>query len=623
MAFKENDNASIKINNIPATSGVSFGPLPLQPGLNVVVVSVKAQDGTVKNYNFKITRGDVVSPLPDVSNPPVIDFKATNVTKTSVKLTWNAIANSDSYEVTRVSGSPSTVTGVTYFEDSQLTEDTDHTYTLVAKNSVGNSIPLTIVVHTLGSAPAKPSGFSTSGVYFDSVGLQWDLVHKALTYTVMRNVAQKVYESNLTVFKDRTVTEITYYDYALTAKNAYGVSEAVYLRVQTPAAPLMTVSEPIIAKGKVYFEFDVIENASEYHLNRNPHWAFIKNPDGTYHVTYDNAVTGEKKDLGNVSMKGNKIPFYEEGLDAGDYSYKIKAVVTNPDGSTSVTPEIDVNTTVTEGATTPPGTGTPEIGAPDTGTSNGNGNGGSGGSFGGSYGGGSGGGISAPNTAKVDVPIYDPNASPAGDKGYGWSVGLIPFTEVLPTQGKFSDIADHWCRECIEKLLTLNVVNGQTDTLFYPESQVTRAEFTAMVIRALDLQAEYADEVFNDVTTDNWFSSVVNIAVKYGIVEGVAEKKFDPGALVTRQEMATILARVLVKYKPSFSIAEDKAAYILSKFNDSTDISDWAYTQSAIMVAAHLISGRTETHFVPKDGGTRAESAKLICGLLSEITQSL
>ncbi|WP_240422028.1 cadherin-like beta sandwich domain-containing protein [Paenibacillus periandrae] len=620
LAFVENDNATLKINNVPATSGVSFGPLPLQSGLNTFVISVKAQDGTTKNYTVRVTRGEVVSPLPDVSNPPAINFIATDITKTSVKLKWNPIANTDYYLVSRNGSAPSTVTGVTYFEDVNLSEDTDFTYTLIAKNQFGNSIPLTTVAHTLGSPPAKPTNFMATAVYFDSVAIQWDMVNKALTYAVTRNNMQKAYDGKLTVFRDQTVTASTYYDYSVQAKDAYGVSDAVYMRVWTPAAPVLAVSEPVIAKGKVFFEFEIIENASEYHINRNPHWGYIKNAAGTYDVSYDNAVTGETKSMGTVALNGNKLLFSEEGLDAGDYAYKIKALVTNPDGSTSTTPDIDVNTTVTEGATTPPGAGTPETGTPDTGT--GNGNSGSGGSSGGSYGGGSGGG-SAPISVIEDVPVYDPNASPAGIKGYGSSVGLIPFTDVIPTSGKFSDIADHWCRECIEKLLTLNVVNGQTETLFYPESQVTRAEFTAMVIRALDLQGDSADEVFNDVSKDNWFNSVVNIAAKYGIVEGVADKKFDPEALVTRQEMATILARVLVKYKPTSSIADDKAVYILSKFIDVPDISNWAYTQSAIMVAAHLISGRTDTHFVPRDGGTRAESAKLICGVLSEITQSL
>ncbi|WP_240419986.1 S-layer homology domain-containing protein [Paenibacillus periandrae] len=76
--------------------------------------------------------------------------------------------------------------------------------------------------------------------------------------------------------------------------------------------------------------------------------------------------------------------------------------------------------------------------------------------------------------------------------------------------------------DCIESLLTLNIVNGQTDSLFEPEKQVTRAEITPMVFCALNLQEEPAEQIFYDFTQDNWFSSVVNIAAKYEVVEGVA-----------------------------------------------------------------------------------------------------
>jgi alpha-tubulin suppressor-like RCC1 family protein len=650
LTFKDQENASVKVNGIPATSGIGFGPLPLQAGPNTIKIDVKAQDGSVKTYTFRVTRGNISDYLPDVSSPPTINFKPSKTTKTSVKVEWNAIAKADSYMVARNGGAPVTVTGATYFEDVNLTEDTDYTYTLVARNVLGDTIPLTTTAHTLGSAPAAPTGFATSHIFFDSVSFMWNIVAKATSYVVMRDDNKKVYEGDLTVMRDQTVTENTYYKYSVYAKNAYGVSEAVYLdQVYTPYAPVMTITHPVSAEGKITFEFEVISGAYEYHVNRNPHWAYTQNPDGTYAVNMDNAVTGETKSLGNVSITNGKLPFMEDGIPGGDLAYKLTAVVKNADGSTSTTPEkiIDVPAAPTpptpptdNGGTTPPtdpttpptdngGTtpptdngGTPttppatggDSGTPTTppATGGGSGSGGSGGGSGGS-GGGGGGGSTGGDTGTTTPPTPSETTPPATDDSGKGCLGGIDFT----------DIDKHWAKDVLKTLKKCGILNGYEDGSFKPDQGITRAEFVTMLVTALNAEAKGAQSIYTDVTPSDWFYTPVTVATKVGWIDGMGNGLFEPNAPITREQMFTILGRISVDLDEIYDGKQNKMPSSemekwLAKFSDKGVVSDWAKGPIADAIKADLVHGNPDGTLQPKKDSTRAEAATVINSLLTK-----
>lgn len=57
----------------------------------------------------------------------------------------------------------------------------------------------------------------------------------------------------------------------------------------------------------------------------------------------------------------------------------------------------------------------------------------------------------------------------------------------LKEDNMFSDIANHWAREHIEKMAELDVVNGYADGTYRPGNPVTRAEAAVMLSRLYDL----------------------------------------------------------------------------------------------------------------------------------------
>jgi hypothetical protein len=76
---------------------------------------------------------------PSDTTPPdnVTNLQATNVTDTSLTLSWTAVSDAASYEVYRGTTLLSTVTGTTY-NVSGLTASTSYTFTVKAKDAAGN-----------------------------------------------------------------------------------------------------------------------------------------------------------------------------------------------------------------------------------------------------------------------------------------------------------------------------------------------------------------------------------------------------------------------------------------------------------------------------------------------------
>ena len=107
----------------------------------------------------------------------------------------------------------------------------------------------------------------------------------------------------------------------------------------------------------------------------------------------------------------------------------------------------------------------------------------------------------------------------------------------------FKDCADHWAKDNINDMYAKGFVNGISETMFAPDTNITRAEFAAMAVRILKLDQTDDIGTFDDVTTDDWFASVVETAYKAGIIKG-SDGLFRPNDNITREEMAVILMRV-------------------------------------------------------------------------------
>ncbi|SFB56449.1 S-layer homology domain-containing protein [Cohnella sp. OV330] len=183
---------------------------------------------------------------------------------------------------------------------------------------------------------------------------------------------------------------------------------------------------------------------------------------------------------------------------------------------------------------------------------------------------------------------------------------------VLTATKAFSDLSTHWAKADIELLASKLVVNGVSDTKFAPNSSITRAEFAALLVRALGLTPDASGAAgFKDVASGAWYAGATGAAVKAKLVEGFEDGSFKPGATITREQMAIMITRAVAYAQGSASTAASSEAS-LNAFKDKSAIGSWARVSVAQAVDAGIITGMTTDTFVPSAQASRAQAAVML-----------
>ncbi|MEW5897883.1 MAG: S-layer homology domain-containing protein [Bacillota bacterium] len=184
---------------------------------------------------------------------------------------------------------------------------------------------------------------------------------------------------------------------------------------------------------------------------------------------------------------------------------------------------------------------------------------------------------------------------------------------VMEYKKVFADVpAGHWAAGDIQVMAARRVLGGVSETSFAPEDNVTRAQFAAMLVRALGLSTAGATVDFKDVTRDRWYYRDVAAAFQAGLVSGYDAYTFAPEDTITREQIAAMLVRALDRLGKTPVLREGEADTILASYQDRTTISNWAMKSAALAVKADLVRGRRAGTFVPQGTATRAEGAVLL-----------
>ena len=186
---------------------------------------------------------------------------------------------------------------------------------------------------------------------------------------------------------------------------------------------------------------------------------------------------------------------------------------------------------------------------------------------------------------------------------------------VLEYDKAFTDVSsDYWAHNTIKKMVAKHIVKGMNDKEFAPKQNVTRAEFTAFIVRALNLKATTKVTNFKDVATDKWYTHYIAAAHEAGIVFGRSRMEFSPDDTITREEMAVMIVRAYEKLHESSDITEEKAT-----FTDIKKSSTWAEHSIKTAHLHQLMNGRGNNIFDPRVLANRAEAVQVIANLLNTL----
>lgn len=217
-----------------------------------------------------------------------------------------------------------------------------------------------------------------------------------------------------------------------------------------------------------------------------------------------------------------------------------------------------------------------------------------------------------------DAAEYRPAIAGAGKT----AVGLpgkreqVKPCRVLHPGKTFSDIVGSPAQASVEALAARGILNGRSTDLFDPEGLVTRAEFCAMVVRALGLEPVFSAVSFADVSKDDWFCSAVQTAYAYGIINGVSEAVFAPNDSVTREQVCVMLTRAARLCGADTAMTPAAVRDALAVYTDYRSIGTWAQEEAAFCAASGIYAPQTAA-FEPACAFSRAEMAASLFSLLN------
>lgn len=194
------------------------------------------------------------------------------------------------------------------------------------------------------------------------------------------------------------------------------------------------------------------------------------------------------------------------------------------------------------------------------------------------------------------------------------TVSLSHFSKyaILAYDKSFADVAAHWAKGDVEVAAARHFVSGVNASSFAPEKEVTRAEFAVMLAKAVGLTAGDQELSFKDVQKDAWYYGSVAAAVKAGVISGYNAETFAPNAKISREQMASMIARAMRAKGITASLSQEQINDNINRFVDGEAVSDWAEADVAAVYDKGIIKGRNTGDFAPGATAIRAEAAVML-----------
>ena len=176
----------------------------------------------------------------------------------------------------------------------------------------------------------------------------------------------------------------------------------------------------------------------------------------------------------------------------------------------------------------------------------------------------------------------------------------------LSLDSRFNDLVGHWSAPFIEALADRELVKGFLDGTFKPDSQVTRAEFAALVAVAFP-EVEKTRQVrrFVDVTADFWGARAIRQAQAQGFLSGFPDGTFRPNAPLTKVEAIVSLVNGL-------SLGGGRSDVLLA-YSDRAQVPSYALNAVAAATNRQIVVGYPDPYRLkPLSPISRAETMALV-----------
>ncbi|AXH98364.1 multifunctional 2',3'-cyclic-nucleotide 2'-phosphodiesterase/5'-nucleotidase/3'-nucleotidase [Sporosarcina sp. PTS2304] len=193
------------------------------------------------------------------------------------------------------------------------------------------------------------------------------------------------------------------------------------------------------------------------------------------------------------------------------------------------------------------------------------------------------------------------------DKGIeGRIMAKVPFTDVKENSWAYPYISDLYYRDLL----------STATATFKPGDQLTRAQATSFIVRALELPVDSSATMpfkdLNEYAVDTQHE--IAAAYTHEIIKGYGDQ-FKPNAPVTRAQFAQMIKRAYENYTGT--------PYVPTASNPFNDLGDYGKeAKDAIAMMAELdIADGDKGHYMPTASTTRQQTAKLISNFIYNTKQ--
>jgi len=182
------------------------------------------------------------------------------------------------------------------------------------------------------------------------------------------------------------------------------------------------------------------------------------------------------------------------------------------------------------------------------------------------------------------------------------------FAIVYDDTVRFTDVSENnWYYEAVKYVSQNNIMNGTSDTIFNPSTDMTRAMLVTVLYRLEGKPNVSGTNSFTDVKDGQWYTSAIIWASENSIVSGYGGGLFGTNDSITREQMAALLYNY-ARYKGyNLTATSDLTAY-----SDTSSISNWAQTAMKWANYKGLINGVSSNKLVPAGEATRAQVATIL-----------
>ncbi len=198
----------------------------------------------------------------------------------------------------------------------------------------------------------------------------------------------------------------------------------------------------------------------------------------------------------------------------------------------------------------------------------------------------------------------------------------------------FQDVsAKFWAKDEITKLTALGVIRGyESGNLrkFSPNGKISREEAIALILRLIGKQedsAKAAEGLKGEGVKDSWSNGYLSVARNLGLISSEqytqamsdannldpSQKSYRRNDVISREEVAVMLAKAVAKVKPEFlnPIYEYKKIFNVSDYANA-DVESLPYIETIMRAKIMEGDGRK---FYPKNAIKRSEMAKVLVNM--------